>query len=115
MEPLQLEIIYSGHQCPSSFYMAQAVEDVAPAYGDHLKITKIEYSRNKDHARRLYDLSVALYGEEAVRTGQKIAPIPSIFINSELVFNMIPPRYELIDAIKFFLLQNELPLSRAVQ
>jgi hypothetical protein len=101
MTPLHLEIIYRGHQCPSCFYMAEAVEAVRHSYGDAIRVTLVEFMRSRIHACRLYDLSVSLYGEEAVRKKNKVAPIPSLFINGELVFDKIPPQYELINAIDF--------------
>lgn len=104
MTPLHLEIIYRGHQCPSCFYMAEAVEAVRNSYGDAIRVTLVEFMRSRTHACRLYDLSVSLYGEEAVRKKNKVAPIPSLFINGELVFDQIPPQYELINAIDFSLL-----------
>jgi hypothetical protein len=104
MTPLHLEIIYRGHQCPSCFYMAEAVEAVRHSYGDAIRVTLVEFMRSRIHACRLYDLSVSLYGEEAVRKKNKVAPIPSLFINGELVFDKIPPQYELINAIDFNLL-----------
>jgi hypothetical protein len=101
MTPLHLEIIYRGHQCPSCFYMAEAVEDIRHLYGDAIRVTLVEFMQSRVHACRLYDLSVSLYGEEAVRKENKVAPIPSLFMNGELVFDKIPPQFELINAIDF--------------
>jgi len=102
--PIHLEIIYKGHQCPSCFYMAEAVETVRDVYGNGIRVTLVEFMRNRAHACRLYELSVHLYGEEAVRKHNKVVPIPSLFIDGELVFDKIPPRDELINAINFHLL-----------
>ncbi len=112
MKPLKIEIIYKGHQCPSSFYMAKAVEAVVPRYGDHVQVIKVEFYASREYACRLYQLSVALYGEEAVRKQGRLAPIPSLFFNDELVFNHIPPQDELTQAIEFFLLHVETPFIK---
>jgi thiol-disulfide isomerase/thioredoxin len=100
MDPIHIEIIFQGEHCPACFYMAEAVEEVLPNYGDRIQYSKVEYMKNKKHARRFYDLSVALYGEDELRNRLKCAPIPSLFINGELVFDIIPPRDELVEAIE---------------
>jgi hypothetical protein len=112
VKPLKIEIIYKGHQCPSSFYMAKAVEAVVPRYGNHVEVIKVAFYASREYACRLYQLSVSLYGEEAVRKQGRLAPIPSLFFNGELVFNHIPPQDELIQAIDFFLLQGEMPFKK---
>ena len=88
--------------------MAEAVEEVIPKYGESIRFTKVEYMKSKKHARRFYDLSVSLYGEEELRKRMRCAPIPSLFINGELIFDAIPPRYELVDAIESALEQHGL-------
>ena len=92
-DPIHVEIIYRGDQCPSSYYMAEAVEEVMGEYGDHIRLSKIRYMKDKSDACRFIELSVALYGKEAAQKGEKLAPVPSLFINGELVFDLIPPRY----------------------
>src|SRR5208282_2006154 len=103
MPCIHLEIIYQGAHCPASFYMAQAVEEVLPLYGERVRYTKLEYQRSKDHSMRFLELSVALFGEAAVKRGLKLAPIPSLFINGKLIFDVIPVRDELECAIETFL------------
>lgn len=103
MRYIHVEIVYQGSHCPASFYMAQAVEEVLPLYGERVRFTKVEYQRSKDHSTRLLELSMSLFGEEAVRHGLKVAPIPSLFINGKLVFDVIPARDELEGAIESFL------------
>lgn len=100
---IHLEVIYQGSQCPASYYMDEAVAEVVEAYGEQILYTKVEYQKSDQHALRLRELSVALYGEEAVRNGFQYAPIPSLFINGELIFDVIPTRDELIAAIEEFL------------
>jgi hypothetical protein len=103
MQFIHVEIIYQGSHCPASFYMVQALEEVLPLYGERLRFTKLEYQKNKDHSRRFLELSIAHFGEEAVRKGLRLAPIPSLFINGQLVFEVIPTREDLEDAIENFL------------
>jgi hypothetical protein len=83
--------------------MARAVEEILPLYGDRVRFTKVEYQKSKDHSKRFLELSICLYGEDAVRNGFRLAPIPSLFINGKLVFDAIPVRDELEIAIETFL------------
>ena len=100
MDPIEIEIIFQGEHCPACFYMAEAVEEVLPIFGDRIQYTKVAYMKSKKHARRFYELSVALHGEEELRNRLRCAPIPSLFIDGKLIFDMIPPRDELIEAIE---------------
>ncbi len=97
---IHIEIIHQGDHCPACQYMAEAVEQVIPEYGDTIHFTKVEYMKSKEHARRFYELSVSLYGEEELTKRFRCAPIPSLFIDGELIFDAIPPRYELVGAIE---------------
>ena len=80
--------------------MAEAVEEVIPKYGHHVRFTKVEYMKIKTHARRFYELSVSLYGEEELRKRLRCAPIPSLFIDGELIFDVIPVRDDLVNVIE---------------
>jgi hypothetical protein len=100
---INLEIVYEGDQCPASYYMAQAVLEVLDLYGDRIAFTKLEYKKNKEHSKRFQELSIDLHGEEAFRKRMQLAPIPSIFIDGQLVFDAIPVRDELISRIDSFL------------
>ena len=46
------------------------------------------------------ELSYSLFGEDNVRKYRRVAPVPSLFIEGELVFDAIPPIYELEEAIE---------------
>ena len=39
-------------------------------------------------------------GEDAVHKYIRLAPVPSLLINSELIFDRIPPQFDLVDAIE---------------
>lgn len=103
VKSIHVEIIYQGDHMPACYYMLEAVEEVIPEYGELIHCTKVEYMKSKKHARRFYELSVSLYGEEAVKKKLRCAPIPSLFINGELIFDVIPPRDELVRAINLAL------------
>lgn len=100
MEAIHIEIIHQGDHMPHCRYMAESVEEVISAYGNLIRYTKVEYTKSKEHARRFSELSIALYGEEEFKKRLRCAPIPSLFINGELIFDVIPPRNELIEAIE---------------
>jgi hypothetical protein len=108
MRDIHLEIVYEGHQCPASHYMAQAVEEVLPLFEEGtIRVTRIDYKKHKTCADRLIELSIALYGEDALRKQMRTAPIPSIFIDGRLVFDVIPQKDELIEAIERSLERKE--------
>ncbi len=60
--------------------MARVVEEVAPGYGEALRWETV-YSKDLMGAQRVLALSKVL---------GRPAPIPSIFIGGELVFDMTP-------------------------
>ncbi|MQL52716.1 hypothetical protein GFC01_10670 [Desulfofundulus thermobenzoicus] len=102
MKPLRLEVIYAGDHNLSCYYAAKVVEAVVPLFPRQVEWEKI-YILQKDGARRFYELSVSLYGEEDVRKLHCHAPIPSIFINGEMVFDRIPSVEELAQSIEDFI------------
>ena len=55
---------------------------------------------------RFLDLSVTLFGRDGVYKHARLAPVPSLFIDGELVFDGIPPRFELVEAIEEALTQT---------
>ena len=108
MQSIHVEIVYQGSHSPASFYMARAVEEVLPRYGARVRFTKVEYQKNKEHSKRFLELSVSLFGEDAVYKGLRLAPIPSLFINGKLIFDAIPIREDLESAIENFLEELDL-------
>ena len=77
---IHLEIIHEGPHCMPCEYMAKVVETVAPEFGDLLHWEKVIITRRKG-AFRYDDLRQAL---------GRLPPVPSIFINGELVFDITP-------------------------
>ena len=98
-EKITLEVIGKGKGHWPSFYMLEAVNDVLPECVEKCDFREINIRDRKDRDR-LIELSCALYGKEAVYQQQRLAPIPSIFINGRLAFDIIPDREELTDAIE---------------
>lgn len=89
MRPLHIEVLYTGDHNLSCFYMAEAVKVAASTFKNDIK-WDIVYIFKEAGARRYYDLSVGLYGEENVRKKRLLAPVPSVFIDGRLVFESIP-------------------------
>lgn len=103
---IHIEVIYQGDHCPSCYYMAEAVEQILPKFVGLVKFTKVEFMKSRAHAKRFYELSVSLYGEEQIKNRLRCAPIPSLFINGILAFDMIPPMNELEAAIQNAIMQS---------
>lgn len=103
---VHLELIYQGDHCPSCYYMAEAVEQLLPKFVGLVRYTKVEFMKNRAHAKRFYELSISLYGEDETNKRLRCAPIPSLFINGVLAFDMIPPMDELEGAIQKAVIQS---------
>jgi len=73
--------------------MARVVEAVAPDYGEALLVRKV-VTKKMEGAMRFGELSKEL---------GRPAPVPSIFINGELVFEQTPSVEELRDYLDRFL------------
>lgn len=104
-EKLIIEVMYKGRASVPCAYMEEAVCDILPECAG-----KIEYRRadlqGPAGKKRFLELSCKLFGEEAVWKYHKLAPIPSLFINGDLIFDAIPPRDELLEAIEAYLDNN---------
>lgn len=79
--------------------MDEAVCEVIP------KDDKCAESRRSDFLKgegkkRFLELSRSLFGKEGVDRHFRLAPVPSLFINGELFFDAIPPKFELEEAIE---------------
>lgn len=70
--------------------MARVVESVAPDFGDALKVDIIVI-KEREGARRFREISKSL---------GRPAPVPSIFIEGQLIFEQIPPQEELRDFLQ---------------
>ena len=96
---LLLEVMYKADYCLLCYYMDEAICDIMPLYHDRVEYRRVEFLKG-DGRERFLELSISLFGREGVFNKKRIAPVPSLFIDGELVFDGIPPRHDLIDAIE---------------
>jgi hypothetical protein len=94
-----IEVMYKADYCLLCYYMDEAVRDIMPDYAEHVEYRRVDFLKG-DGKKRFLELSVSLFGEDGVYKKMRIAPIPSLFIDGELFFDAIPPRYMLEEAIK---------------
>ena len=80
-----IEVIYEGDHCIPCVYMAEVVEEAVKKFGKRVQWAKVLLKRRQG-AQRYAELSVK---------NQVVAPIPSLFVNEKLAFDMIPPVEEL--------------------
>jgi thiol-disulfide isomerase/thioredoxin len=80
-----VEVIYEGDHCIPCVYMAEVVEEAVKKFADRVRWEKVVLKRRQGAQR---------YAALSVKEG-KVAPIPSIFVNEKLAFDMIPPVEEL--------------------
>ena len=94
-----IEVMYKAHYCLLCKYMDEAVRETLPQYQEQVEYHRVDIMQG-DGKKRFLELSVSLFGEEGVFKKMRIAPVPSLFINGELYFDAIPPKYELEKAIE---------------
>jgi thiol-disulfide isomerase/thioredoxin len=94
-----IEVMYKADYCLPCFYMDQTVLEVLAKYVDSIEYHRVDFLRGEGK-KRFLELSYSLYGEETVNKHCRVAPVPSLFIDGELVFDAIPPIFELEDAIE---------------
>jgi hypothetical protein len=100
-----IEVIYKGDYCLPCLFMDEAVREVVPKYVEYVEYHRVEFMIGEGK-KRFLELSSSLFGEEGVYKHFRLAPVPSLFINGELIFDAIPPRFELEEAIEEVLLEN---------
>lgn len=93
-----IEVMYKADYCLPCFYMDETVREVLPKYVGQVEYHRVEFMKGEGK-KRFLELSCSLFGEENVRKHFRVAPIPSLFIDGELVFDAIPPTFELEEAI----------------
>jgi thiol-disulfide isomerase/thioredoxin len=94
-----IEVMYKADYCLPCFYMDQTVLEVLAKYADSIEYQRVDFLRGEGK-KRFLELSCSLYGQEIVNKHCRVAPVPSLFIDGELVFDAIPPIFELEDAIE---------------
>jgi len=80
-----IEVIYEGDHCLPCVYMAEVVEEAVKKFGVRVRWEKVQLKRRQGAMR---------YAQLSVKNAD-VAPIPSLFINEKLAFEMIPPVEEL--------------------
>ncbi len=106
-EKIVIEVIYKADYCLPCLYMDEAVREVIPKYDKYAEYRRIEFMKG-DGKKRFLELSRSLFGDEGVSRHLRLAPVPSLFINGELFFDAIPPKFELEEAIEEVLLEKGL-------
>jgi hypothetical protein len=93
-----IEVVYQNKSCLPCVYMEQMAQKVMPRYGDRLTYRRIDLSSTTGK-KRFLELSTRLFGHEGVYRHHRLAPVPALFVDSQLVCDMIPPEDELIAAL----------------
>jgi hypothetical protein len=107
MKQITVEVIYKADYCLPCFYMDEAMQEVLPKYGERVIYKRVCFMDSDEDVERFKELSCKLYGLEKVESLEQVAPVPSLFIDGELIFDMIPPRFELEEAIERALRDGE--------
>lgn len=105
-DKLLIEVMYKADYCLLCYYMDEAVREVLPRYEEKIVYKRVHFM-TQEGGKRFLELSKSLYGEEGVVKHRRLAPVPSLFIEGELVFDMIPTRDELEEAIEEALERHE--------
>jgi len=100
-----IEVMYKADYCLPCFYMDETVREVIPKYAKYVEYRRVDFMKGEGK-KRFLELSYSLFGVEEVHRYCRIAPVPSLFINGELFFDAIPPKFELEEAIEEVLMQD---------
>ena len=95
---LHIEVTYKDRAYLPCVDMEAVVDEILPDYNGRVIYSLLEI-RGDAGRQRYLELSCALFGEKGVYQHQRTAPVPGLFIDGELVFDAIPPRDELEEAI----------------
>jgi len=91
---IHIELAYKGKSCLPCVYMEEAIMEILPAYDRQVTYRRLDI-QSQEGKQRFLALSCALFGEQGVYKHHRLAPIPALFIDGELVFDAIPSRDEL--------------------
>ena len=94
-----IEVMYKADYCLPCFYMDETVLEILPKYAEHVEYRRVDFLKGEGK-KRFLELSYSLFGKENVHKYCRVAPVPSLFIDGELVFDAIPPVFELEEAIE---------------
>ena len=101
-----IEVMYKADYCLPCLYMDEAVREVLPKYKDYVEYRRVDFMGSGK--KRFLELSCSLFGKKGVYKSCRVAPVPSLFIDGELVFDAIPPQFELEEAIEEAIEANNL-------
>lgn len=101
-----LEVIYKADYCLPCLYMDEAVREVVPKYAKQVDYQRVDFMIGEGK-KRFLELSRSLFGQEGVHKHFRLAPVPSLFMDGELVFDAIPPKFELEAAIEEILQDHD--------
>ena len=107
---IHIEVTFKGKSCLPCVYMEEAVLDILPEYKRQVAYCKLDI-QSEAGKKRFLALSCSLFGEKGVYENHRLAPIPALFMDGELIFDAIPTRDELEEAIEEKLL-SYVPESR---
>ncbi len=93
-----VEVTFKGEYCLLCFYMEEAVLEVIPLFSENIIYRRIDFGK-KEGKRRFLELSEKIYGGTEGTLLIRTAPVPSLFIEGEIVFDSIPTRQELEEAL----------------
>jgi hypothetical protein len=93
-----VEVMYKADYCLPCLYMDEAVRTVLPKYSNYIEYRRVDFMKGEGK-KRFLELSCILFGKDAVNKYCRVAPVPSLFIEGELVFDAIPPQFELEEAL----------------
>jgi thiol-disulfide isomerase/thioredoxin len=94
-----IEVMYKADYCLPCYYMDETVHEILPKYAEHVEYRRVDFMKGEGKERFL-ELSCSLFGEDGVYKKFRVAPVPSLFIDGELVFDAIPPLFDLEEAIE---------------
>ena len=100
-----IEVMYKADYCLPCLYMDEAVREVIPKFDKYAKYRRVDFLKGEGK-KRFLELSRSLFGKDGVHKHFRLAPVPSLFINGELFFDAIPPKFELEEAIEEVLVEN---------
>ena len=106
-DKILIEVMYKADYCLPCLYMDATVRETIPQYDPCVEYRRVDFMQG-DGKHRFLELSRTLFGEEGVNRHMRLAPVPSLFIDGELFFDMIPPKFELEEAIEEVLEQKGL-------
>ena len=98
LNKIHIEVTYKSKASIPCVYMEEAVKEILPAYDRQVTYSRLDI-QSQEGKERFLALSCSLFGEKGVYEHHRLAPIPAVFMDGELVFDAIPPRDELEAAI----------------